>query len=383
MPYFDYNATTPLCSEARDAWLQAQELYWHNASSMTRGASQVAVQLNNARARFASLLNCAPQDIVFCSGATEANNAVLRHLAQAHPDQQLLVSAIEHPSVREAAKAFFKGRLTEIPVDAEGVVDVDFVEKAIAKGGVALCSVMAANNETGVVQPWSKLANLCKAHGVPYHCDGVQWVGKDSAQGLGVCDFMTISGHKFGAPKGVGLLKLTSNYAGIKLAYGGIQEHAHRAGTEDLASVAAMLAALENAEAHVRKHQQPEEGRDLFEAKLLKTMPDLTVVGRCANRMWNTSLLLMPAYENTQWVSALDQCGFEVATGSACSTGSAGASHVLAAQGVSAFAQKRAVRVSAGWESSVAHWQALADAFITVWEGFQASSASSQVISLD
>ena len=202
--YFDHNATTPLHPAARAAWLQASEQHWHNASSLYREAGMTSQALESARERLGDLLGTEAERIVFTSGATESNNMLFTGLAKClEADAVVAISAIEHPSVREAARAMLgRGRIIEIPVDEEGVVQPAALQEVLARHQPALVSIMAANNESGVLQPWPELLRLCREAGVRLHTDAAQWLGKMKATGLGLCDYVTGSAHKFGGPKG-------------------------------------------------------------------------------------------------------------------------------------------------------------------------------------
>ncbi|MGA2052584.1 MAG: aminotransferase class V-fold PLP-dependent enzyme [Opitutales bacterium] len=363
MPYFDYNATTPMHPAALEAWRETAEQAWHNPSSPYRAAARAHALLEDARERLAALLGGEAEDYVFTAGATEANNAVFAHLARKAPLARVLVSAIEHPSAREAALASFLQRAELLPAGMDGVVDLEPVKLAVQSGGVALVSLMAANNETGVLQPWAEALEWCRKAGVPFHCDATQAFGKLPPENLAACDYVTGSAHKFGGPKGVGFLKIPRGDSDFHAQLGGEQEHGHRAGTENLPGVMAMLAALE-ARAPLLAPGAKEwlTARVRFEKALAKAVPGAVVVGAGAERLWNTVMFLAPRHENMRWVAALDKRGFQVSTGSACATGREGPSQVLAAMGMAPAAARRAVRVSAGWETSTADWDALLEA---------------------
>jgi cysteine desulfurase len=364
MSYFDFNATTPIHPAALAAWVETAEQAWHNPSSPYRAAARAHALLEEARERLAAIIGGLAEDYVFTSGATEANNAVFAHrarkaLAKARP----VISGIEHPSGLEAAHRHFEGRLTRLPTGADGVADLEPLAAIVRGGDVALVSLMAANNETGVMQPWEKALRWCQEAGVPFHCDATQFIGKLPPHKLAACDYLTGSAHKFGGPKGVGFLKIPGGESDFRAQWGGEQENGHRAGTENLPGVMAMLAALE-ARAPLLAPGTKDwlVARTRFEKALTAAVPGAVVVGAGAERLWNTVMFLAPRHENTRWVAAMDKRGFQVSTGSACATGNDGPSHVLAAMGVEPAAARRAVRVSAGWETGTADWDALLDA---------------------
>jgi cysteine desulfurase len=386
MPYFDHNATTSLAAVAREAWLRAQDEAWQNPSSPYRAAAQVKIRLEAAREKFAILLGDEAERYVFTSGATEAANAVIAWWAQTLPaDALIAVNPTEHPCVLEPLRHHFEGRIKWLKLNAEGVVDlnemkfchllsdklgsgagVDGGEAVVGVEGrkVAAVVVMAANNETGVVQPWSEIAAACAEAGVAYLCDASQWLGKLPAGGVGGNGFVIAAGHKFGGPKGVGLLKLAPQSEGLRAQLGGGQERGQRGGTEDFPGIAAMGAALAEAEQKkVFLETERLAWRGGFEREVVAAVPGTRVVAAGADRLWNTVSLVMPFAENTRWVARLDKRGFQVSTGSACATGKGGPSHVLAAMGFDAETAKRVVRVSSGWDTTREDWQALAAAF--------------------
>lgn len=366
--YFDHNATTPLAAAAREAWLRAQDEAWQNPSSPYRDAARVRVRLEAARETLARTVGVAAERIVFNSGATEGANAVLAYWAKMLPTQsRIAVNPMEHPCVLAAAAAAFPGRVARLPVSAEGVVTVAAVEAALADSGLAGVVVMAANNETGVLQPWAEIAALCRQRGVAYFCDASQWLGKLPAAGLGAAGWAIGSAHKFGGPKGTGLLVLPAGAEGFSSQRGGAQEKGRRAGTEDFPAIAAMVAALGEAEQTKVFLETDRLGwRNRFEGKLAAMVPGVRIVARDAERLWNTVSLILPGPENHRWVAALDKRGFQVSTGSACATGVAGPSHVLAAMGIDPLAARRVIRLSAGWETTEADWSALAQALAAV-----------------
>ena len=368
--YFDHNATTPLLPEAREAWLEASDKFIGNPSSPHRVGSRADMHLQTARVKLADILGCDPLDIVWTSGATESNNMVLHHLARSAPAAaRIYISSIEHPCVMNAARHYFGARCQFIPVDKTGNIDLDWLETELAKNPPALVAVMAANNETGVLQPWQHIVELCHEREVPFFCDAAQWLGKLPASGLGKCDFVSACAHKFGGPKGVGFLKVArGTFHGLIL--GGQQEEGRRAGTENVAGVSAMLAALEVREAAIaqRKHVSRAAWRDDFERQLTRTL-SAEVVGAASERLWNTASVLMPEADCQQrWVVKMDRHGFAVSTGSACASGKEEPSHVLSAMGYANAHAGRVLRFSSGWETTKADWVQLLEGVLQVNE---------------
>ena len=363
MIYFDYNATAPVMREAREAWLHVTEKLGGNPSSMHQFGTKAAILLADAREKLAAYLGCNPNDIIWTSGATEANNMVMHHFAkQLAPTEKIFVSAIEHPCVDDSAKHYFGKRVKTIPVTRDGVIDMDWLTAELADERPGLVAVMAANNETGIIQPWQEILAMCQAYEVPFFTDAVQFVGKMPCKGLGDCDYVTGAAHKFGGPRGVGFLKIPHRSQITPLLFGGKQEGGRRAGTENVAIIAAMMAALEVREKQISHSQHLLRGvwRDNFERELLRALPGTSIIGASVPRLWNTVSALMPEGDRKhQWVVRLDKAGFAVSTGSACTTGKEEPSHVLAAMGVKATQAVRVVRFSAGWETTEADWEAL------------------------
>jgi cysteine desulfurase len=265
----------------------------------------------------------------------------------------------------EAARHYFPKRHKLIPVTRSGVADLKWLTNELKKTRPALVAVMAANNETGVLQPWREALALCRENNVPFFCDAAQWIGKLPAKGLGHCDFVSGCAHKFGGPKGVGFLKCPSQGRVHPLLRGGKQEEGRRAGTENVAGVLSMMAALDAREAALAAdaHKTRLACRLLFEEKLLKDLPGSIIVGHGQDRLWNTVSAIMPeAASRQRWVVKLDKAGLAVSTGSACASGREEPSHVLAAMGFSPAQASRVLRFSSGWETTVEEWNQLADA---------------------
>ncbi len=348
MLYFDHNATHPISATAKRVWLEAVEKFPANASSPHRLGQRAETALDDARGRLAKLLDCSAEEIVFTSGATESANTVLAQF------DEKLVSAIEHPCVIEPSH----GART-IPVASSGVVDAAWLGAELSGCRPALVAVMAANNETGVLQPWREMFAFCHKAGVPFFCDAAQWIGKLPSCGLGVCDFVSGCAHKFGGPQGVGFLKCPRDFS--PLLRGGPQENGRRAGTENVAGILAMVAALEEREAAMSTTNKRAAWRDDFEKELCSALPTARVLGAEAPRLWNTSSVIMPEQPDCRrrWVVVMDRLGFAVSTGSACASGKEKPSHVLTAMNIPPDDAGRALRFSAGWETTSDDWARL------------------------
>ena len=383
--FFDYNATTPLWPEAKAEWSAAVDACWLNPSSPYRQAAAVKVRLEAARESLAELFKVSPSRIVFNSGGTEGNHSVFAYWgATLRPDSQVAVSRVEHPSVIEAARSFFPERVSWLQVGRSGRVDIDELQQRISAGQLAAVSVMAANNETGICQPWKEIASHCADAGLPYHCDASQWIGKMDLSELGACSYVTGCAHKFGGPRGVGFLILPQSGAeSFKSLRGGEQEAGHRGGTENVAGILAMVKAL-------RVTQESTVGvnasfRDRFLDQLRVSVPEVIDVSEGCIRLWNTACIILPEFASARWIGRLEKKGFLVSAGSACSTGKEGPSHVLAAMNISASETRRALRISSGWTTRAADWLELEASLSEVYDELKKEAASevSSVISID
>lgn len=378
MPSFDHNATAPLCPEARAAWLGAAASLPHNPSGLHAAATRARDFLEECRERLAALVGCDDAGrLVFTSGATAANNLLARHLGRTAPaDAAVVVSPLEHPSLDVPLRAAFPGRVVETGVDGDGVVDEAEIGRALdGLGGraVACVSVMAASNESGVLEPWPGIARACRDRGVAFHTDAAQWLGKLPASGLAACDWVTASAHKFGGPRGVGFL-LVPEGAGFRGDLGGPQEAGRHAGTENLPGIAGMVAALEARERELGEIvPRGMRDRDAAIESLRRRLPAALVVSGGAARLWNTLAVLVPGGDSRKLVAALDRAGIDASSGSACSSGAASAARVVAAIGARAGlgpgVRAGMVRLSAGPETTAAEWLAAIDALVAAAGG--------------
>ena len=353
--YLDYNATAPLRPAALEA-MRAALAETGNPSSVHRFGRLARRRVEEARASVAALIGARPSQIVLTSGGTEANN-----LALAQPAARVLVSAIEHDSVRAAAPSAIP-----IPVDRAGIVELAALDRLLANSdGPALVAIMLVNNETGVIQPVADAARIARARGARIHCDAVQAAGKlavDFAE-LGV-HTMAISAHKFGGPLGVGALVVNDAVALSPMLRGGGQERGSRAGTENVAGIVGFGAAARLAEAELTNMPPMAALRDAMEARLNAAA---TILGREAPRVANTSCIAMPGVAAETQVMAFDLAGVAVSAGAACSSGKVRVSHVLQAMGAGDLAGE-AIRMSFGCETTAAD----IDRFIKTWIGLWA-----------
>ena len=357
--YLDWNATAPARPEAVEAVVRAMRDVG-NASSVHRFGRAARKLVEDAREEVAALVGAAPANVVFTGGGTEANNLALRGCG----DRRLIVSAVEHGAVLAPALMRDAGAVI-LPVDGDGVVDLDALEAALRKADKpALVSVMRANNETGVLQPVAEVAALAHRHGALVHCDAVQAAGKipfDMAE-LGV-DLASFSAHKLGGPQGVGALVLAADLPLEAQTLGGGQERGRRSGTENVAGIAGFGTAARVARASLGDYAAIAALRDDLERRTAVIAQDRRVLGAGAERLPNTSCLTMPGVRSETQVMAFDLEGVAVSAGSACSSGKVSASHVLEAMGLDADEALTAIRVSLGWSTTAAG----IDRFVAVW----------------
>ncbi|MBL6642237.1 cysteine desulfurase [Alphaproteobacteria bacterium] len=356
--YLDYNATAPLRPEARDALLAALDI--GNPSSVHEEGRKARALVEAARADVASLVGAPAETVIFTSGGTEACNLALGlRQAPAGEIKRLLVSAIEHSAVLAAAKESGLP-VEELPVTPDGVLDLDALDAALADDTPALVCVMLANNETGVIQPIAEVAAKTRAHGSLLFCDGVQAAGKIDINlfALGV-DALSLSGHKLGAPMGVGALVTRPAVVVPPQLIGGGQELGRRAGSENISGIAAFAAAARAAMRDLQAFADLADRRDEMEAALQAAQAQLVVYGKGAPRLANTSCFALSGLNAETLVMAMDLAGISVSAGSACSSGKVSRSHVLAAMQAEPHISKGVLRVSLGWQSRAEDTQKL------------------------
>jgi cysteine desulfurase len=356
--YFDWNATTPLRDEAREAMAAALALPGNPSSVHAEGrAARKAVE--QAREEVAALVGARPADVVFTSSGTEANMLALTPAIQVatdkRPRSRLLLSAIEHASVRGGGR-FSRDAMAEIAVDADGRIDLAALRDAVAASPRAFVSIMLANNETGVIQPVAAAAEIVHAADGLLHVDAVQAAGRIPFDIASIgADLLTLSAHKIGGPKGAGALVRRSDDIHLPepLIRGGGQERGLRAGTENVAGIIGFGAA-----AAVARHERIAQAkhmlalRDRLEAGLKAISPRAVIFGAGAERLPNTTLFALDSMKAETAVIAFDLEGIAVSSGAACSSGKVQPSHVLAAMGVSPALTRGAVRVSLGWSTA-------------------------------
>lgn len=347
--YLDNNATTPLDPAVVEEMLPFLTRYYGNPSSGYAFAARARKAVDLARERLAALLGCAPSEIAFTSGGTESNNAVIHSALQFEPHgKHVVASAVEHSAVLRPCQDLEKhgGRVTFLGVDRHGNVDLAELEAGI-RPDTALVSMMWANNETGVLFPVPKIAEICRRKGVFFHTDAVQAVGKIPIRLRETAiNFLSLSAHKFHGPKGVGALYVNGRTRFSSLIAGGSQENGRRGGTENVAGIVGLGKAAELAFKYLTEGRNVRLARDRFEKAILESVGGASVNGAGALRIANTSSLLFEGIEASAVLLLLDRQGICCSAGSACRTGSHEASHVLRAMHPNGDGARRSVRFS-------------------------------------
>ena len=361
MIYLDYNATTPLCEPARAAMLPYLERYFGNPSSVHAAGREARAAIDNGRDQLAALLHAKPNEIIFNSGATESCNlAVLGlarssklvrlnrtglmsrpHVISVKTEHHAVLHALEHLEEHEGFE------VTWLNVSQNGMVDLDQLAKSI-RPETRLVSIMAANNETGVIQPLAEISRICRERGVLLHSDMVQAFGKIDID-LSLLDAASFAAHKFYGPKGVGFLFLRSGLSIEPIMFGGSHENQRRPGTENVAGVAGMAAAAQWVEQE-REKEQPrrQKLRDDLWNRIAEIFPEAQQNGNGAPRLSNTLNVSFVGFDSETLLMALDLESVCASSGSACMVGSVRASHVLLAMGLPTERARSAIRFSLG-----------------------------------
>jgi cysteine desulfurase len=369
--YFDWNATAPLRAEARAAMLEVLGQAG-NASSVHAEGRAARARLEKARGQVAALVGAAAKNVIFTSGATEANALALTPALEVggrkEPRERLFVSAVEHPSVLSGGR-FPADQIEVLPVDGEGLVHIESLAAAIAKVQRPLVSVMLGNNETGAIQPIRAIADIVHTANGLLHVDAVQGAGRIDCDmaALGV-DLMSLSSHKLGGPQGAGaLVRRDDIHLAEPLIRGGGQERGYRAGTENVVAVAGFGAAAEAAlAAREADASRMAALRDRLEDGIRAATPQAVLFSAAAPRLPNTSLVALPGIKAETALIAFDLNGIALSSGSACSSGKVQVSHVLEAMGVEPALASSALRISLGWETGESDIERLLTAWNTV-----------------
>jgi len=335
--YFDNNATTRTSPSVFESMVPYLTQYYGNPSSAYQIGRQVNTAVEEARVRVADLLGCEPKEIIFTSCGTESDNTAILSALHTTGNRHVIISAVEHSAVKNQAEHLERlgYGVTVLPVAPDGTLSVKQVEEAL-RPDTAVVSLMWANNETGVLFPVEEIAELCRARGVLFHTDAVQAVGKIPIRlGSLKIDFLSLSGHKLHAPKGVGALYVRRRSKFVPMLIGGHQEKGKRGGTENVASIVGLgRAAVEAAENLEDETTRVRSLRDKFETRVLDVITGTQVNGHRELRLPNTSNISFQGVEAEALLIMLDQYGICASAGSACTTGSLEPSHVLRAMAV-------------------------------------------------
>jgi cysteine desulfurase len=351
MIYLDHNATTPVLPEVLEAMMPYLTTEWGNPSSTYKFGAKVKSVIETAREQVADLIGAHPLEIIFTSCATESNNAAIHASLKANPSKRHIVtSAVEHSSVLNYCMALEKEgyRVTYLPVDHDGLLKPANLENAIGDE-TSIVSLMWANNETGVLFPVKEIAEICRSRGVLYHCDAVQAAGKIEmdVRKLPV-DYLSLTGHKFHAPKGIGALYVRRKTPFSPLIYGGHQERNLRGGTESVPLIVGIGKAAELTAKRLPNYDREVRLlRDALEEGILKMIPNTELNGHKTQRLANTTNVTFHGIESEALLILLDQEGICASSGSACLADSAEPSHVIKAMKPTTAVSRQMIRFSA------------------------------------
>ena len=375
MIYLDYNATTPMCDAAREAVLPYLDRHFGNPSSVHAAGREARAAIDDARDRLAALLHVKPHEIIFTSGGTESCNLAVLGLARCRMQRAGHVISVktEHHAVLNAVEHLEKQEgfeVTWLNVSSNGIVDLNQLAESI-RPETRLVSIMAANNETGVIQPLAEISQICRERGVLLHSDMVQAFGKMEID-LSLVDAASFAAHKFYGPKGAGFLFLRSGLRIQPLMFGGAHENERRPGTENVAAIAGMAAAAEWTLRDREQEQQREAKlRDELWTRISKSVPEVKQNAANAPRLANTLNVSLLGLDSETLLIALDLEGVCASSGSACMVGSVVASHVLLAMGLPIERARSAVRFSLGKWTTADEIKATGDAVQKIVERLQ------------
>jgi cysteine desulfurase len=350
--YLDHNATTPILPEVLEAMMPYLTTEWGNPSSAYKFGAKLKSVIEAAREQVAELIGAHPMEVIFTSCATESNNAAVAAALKANPGKRHIVtSQVEHSSVLNYCVALERGgyRVTYLPVDRDGLLDLADLEAAITEQTAAV-SLMWANNETGVLFPVEQIAEICRSRGVLYHCDAVQAAGKVPIDVRKVAaDYLSLTGHKFHAPKGIGALYIRRKAPFSPLIHGGHQERNRRGGTESVPLMVGMGTAAELARKHLPDYEKRVRPlRDELEEGILRSVPNTELNGHRTQRLANTTNISFHGIESEALLILLDKEGVCASSGSACLADSDEPSHVVKAMKPESAASREMVRFSLG-----------------------------------
>ena len=349
--YLDNNATTKVAPEVVEVMMPYLSEFYGNPSSMHSFGGDVADKIKGARQRVANLIGASPQEIIFTSCGTESDGTAIRAAVESNPDRkQIVTSRVEHPAIKNLYETLSKQgyHVTFVPVDNDGRLDLDYLYKSL-NDDTAIVSLMWANNETGVIFPVEEISREVKDRGIIFHTDAVQAAGKIpiDVNTTGV-DMLSLSGHKFHAPKGIGVLYVRKGTKFSPYMIGGHQEEGRRGGTENVASIVALGKAAELAKQNLDQNSYASVGvlRDKLEAALLESVTNSMVNGDTENRLPNTTSIAFEYVEGEAILLLMNEHGICASSGSACTSGSLEPSHVLRAMGVPFTAAHGSIRYS-------------------------------------
>jgi cysteine desulfurase len=349
--YVDNNATTMVAPEVLDAMMPYFSTNYGNPSSMHSFGGNVAGAIETARENVANLIGAAPEEIVFTSCGTESDGTAIRAAIESYPDKKHLVtSRVEHPAVKNLYESLSKKgyRTTFVPVDHSGRLDIDYLYDSLSDD-TAIVSLMWGNNETGVIFPVEEISKEAKSRGILFHTDAVQAVGKIPIKvGETGVDMLSLSGHKFHSPKGIGALYIRKGTKFSPFMIGGHQEKGRRGGTENTASIIGLGKAAQLAATHLKEngYDRISRLRDKLERTLLESVPNAIINGDPANRLPNTTSVAFEYVEGEAILLMMNEHGICASSGSACTSGSLEPSHVLRAMGVPFTAAHGSIRFS-------------------------------------
>lgn len=374
--YMDHAATTPVRPEVLEEMLPFIKDVYGNPSSIHRNGQSSKKALEEAREKTAALLGADPKEIYYTSGGTESDNLAIKGIAYASMDKgkHLVTSAVEHQAVLNSCR-FLEGNgfeVTYLPVDHYGMIDLEAAEKSL-RSDTILITVMLANNETGTIQPISEIAELAKKRGIPLHTDAVQAPGKIPVDiGTLGADLLTLSGHKFNGPKGVGLLYVKNGISLQPLLHGGHHERQLRAGTQNVAAIVGFARAMELAISEMpQTWENLEKLRNQLEKNLLEKIRSARLNGHPERRLPNISNVSFGSMDNESLLLALDMKGISVSTGSACTSGAVEPSHVLKAMGLDPGRADSSLRFSLGMGNTAEEVEVVIDSLVEIIQRIQ------------
>lgn len=374
MIYADYNGSAPLCSNVKAYLIKRLEKGpFANPNAIHHLGCKTLMGMENARSVCAKILGASFEQVIFNSGATEGISTVFHSVLEKSPKQVIIISGIEHSAIVNTAKYYAdaKGFIIKVlPVNTDGVIDLELLKEWIKEhtNNIALISIMAANNETGVIQPYQAITKLCTDNAIPFLCDTTQFIGKTpfNFQESNI-DFAVCSGHKLGAMTGTGILLVKDPEALCPLIIGGGQEKGHRGGTQNYIGNETLAVALTSINQGFENLSALEEKRKEFEANIKKAFPEVVILGEKAPRLASTTYISYPGLHGQAVQIELESQDIFVTTSSACSDNMPVTSKVLRAMGVTDDVGRGVVRISLGLSSPLEYYDQLSEALIKAY----------------